>query len=54
VEKDKIAGYRSALGLSNAALPAVIFFDKSGKQVVRVVAAKSAMIRYAQLQRTVT
>ena len=54
VEKDKMEGYRAALGLPNAALPAVIFFNKSGKQVVRVVAAKSAMTKYAQLVHSVT
>ena len=54
VEKDKINGYRAALGLPNTALPAVIFFNKSGKELVRVVAAKSAMTKYAQLQYPVT
>lgn len=50
VENDKVAGYKSALGLPNASLPAVIFFNKSGKEIVRVVAAKSAMTNFGQLQ----
>jgi hypothetical protein len=50
VENDKVAGYKSALGLPNASLPAVIFFNKSGKEIVRVVAAKSAMSNFGQLQ----
>ncbi|MFZ3086648.1 MAG: hypothetical protein WA123_01130 [Methylotenera sp.] len=50
VESDKVAGYRSALGLPNASLPAVIFFNKSGKEIVRVVAAKSAMSKFVQSQ----
>jgi len=50
VENDKVAGYKSALGLPHASLPAVIFFNKSGKEIVRVVAAKSAMTNFGQLQ----
>ncbi|MFZ3086793.1 MAG: hypothetical protein WA123_01865 [Methylotenera sp.] len=50
VEDDKVAGYKIALGLPNASLPAVIFFNKSGKEIVRVVAAKSAMTNFGQLQ----
>ena len=45
VENEKMAGYKAALGLPNSALPAVIFFNKSGKEVARVVPAKSAMTR---------
>jgi len=47
VENEKMAGYKAALGLPNSALPAVIFFNKSGKEVARVVPAKSAMTRPA-------
>jgi len=51
VESDKVAGYTSALGLpGSSSLPAVIFFNKSGKEIVRVVAAKSAMTKFVQLQ----
>lgn len=50
VESDKVAGYRNALGLPGESLPAVIFFNKSGKEIVRVVAAKSAMVQSGQLQ----
>lgn len=54
VDKDKVHGYSEALGLPNASLPAVLFFNKSGKEIVRVVAPKSAMIRYAELQHPIT
>jgi hypothetical protein len=50
VEKDKIAGYKTALSLPDASLPAVIFFSKSGKEIARVVSAKSAMTKYAHAQ----
>jgi len=50
VESDKVAGYRSALGLPDSSLPAVFFFNKSGKEIARVVAAKSAMTKFSQLQ----
>ncbi|OGV75794.1 MAG: hypothetical protein A3I83_03545 [Methylotenera sp. RIFCSPLOWO2_02_FULL_45_14] len=50
VESDKVAGYRNALRLPSESLPAVIFFNKSGKEIVRVVAAKSAMAKSGQLQ----
>jgi hypothetical protein len=50
VESDKVAGYRNALRLPGESLPAVIFFNKSGKEIVRVVAAKSAMAKSGQLQ----
>ena len=50
VENDKLAGYKAALGLPNSALPAVIFFNKSGKEIARVVPAKSAMSKYSQIK----
>lgn len=50
VETDKVAGYKTALNLPEASLPAVIFFSKSGKEVARVVSAKSAMTQYANAQ----
>lgn len=50
VEADKVAGYKTALNLPEASLPAVIFFSKSGKEVARVVSAKSAMTQYANAQ----
>lgn len=49
VESDKAAGYKSALNLPEASLPVVIFFNKSGKEIARVVSAKSAMIKYANV-----
>jgi len=54
VENDKIAGYKTALNLPEASLPAVIFFTKSGKEIARVVSAKSAMTKYAHLQERVS
>jgi len=50
VENEKLAGYKAALGLPNSALPAVIFFNKSGKEIARVVPAKSAMSKYSQIK----
>lgn len=50
VENDKVAGYKEALNLPEAGLPAVIFFSKSGKEIARVVSAKSAMTKYANAQ----
>ncbi|HYN54561.1 MAG TPA: hypothetical protein VES38_07650 [Methylotenera sp.] len=47
-EKNKVAGYMGALALPTESLPAVIFFDKSGKELARVVASKPEMIRSAQ------
>ncbi len=54
VENEKIAGYKSALNLPDASLPAVIFFTKSGKEIARVVSARSAMNKYANLQDSVS
>lgn len=48
VENEKMAGYKAALGLPNSALPAVIFFNKSGKEIARVVAAKTASSSYSK------
>lgn len=39
-EQDKLIGYMKALSLSKASLPAVIFFDKEGKELNRVVSVK--------------
>jgi hypothetical protein len=41
VEQGKLQEYMKALALSDASLPAVLFFDKSGKELNRVVAAQS-------------
>jgi hypothetical protein len=49
-EKDKITGYMSALNLPTASLPAVIFFNKSGKELGRVVATESVKIKLGQAQ----
>jgi hypothetical protein len=50
VEDEKIEGYKTALSLPDASLPAVIFFGKTGKEIARVVSAKSAMTKYAYSQ----
>ncbi|HZV97462.1 MAG TPA: hypothetical protein VFF74_00585 [Methylophilaceae bacterium] len=39
-ERDKLQGYMKTLALPSQALPAVIFFNKSGKEIGRVVGAK--------------
>lgn len=54
IEEDKLAGYKTALSLPDASLPAVIFFTKSGKEIARVVSAKSAMTKYAKSQERVS
>jgi len=54
IENEKIAGYKTALNLPEASLPAVIFFSKTGKEIARVVSAKSAMTKYAHLQERVS
>lgn len=53
IESEKLAGYKAALGLPNAALPAVLFFNKSGEEIARVVPAKSAMTRPGQTTRLI-
>lgn len=44
-DQQQLPGYMKALALSGAALPAVLFFDKSGKELNRVVAATSVSPR---------
>lgn len=50
VDESKVAGYMSALALPTASLPAVIFFDKSGKELGRVVATESVKVLLNQTQ----
>ena len=50
VEKDKLKGYLGALKLSNEELPALVFFDKSGRELGRVVAAQTASRKLKQMQ----
>ncbi len=50
VDESKVAGYMSALALPAASLPAVIFFDKSGKELGRVVATESVKVLLNQSQ----
>jgi hypothetical protein len=51
-ENDKLQGYKKSLSLNDEALPALIFFDKSGKELNRVtgtlpIAARTYPIRSA-------
>lgn len=41
-EKERLDGYMKTLSLPNGSLPAVIFFNKSGKELGRVVSALPA------------
>jgi len=51
-ENDKLQSYKTSLALNDEALPALIFFDKSGKELNRVtgnlpIAARTYPIRSA-------
>ena len=48
-EKEKLQGYMSALKLSNNDLPALVFYDKSGKQVGQVVATRTTITKFEHL-----
>lgn len=48
-DHEKLSGYMATLALPKTALPAVIFFNKSAKELGRVVASESADIKTAQL-----
>ena len=50
VDKDKLNRYLGELKLSNDDLPALVFFDKSGKELGRVVAAQTTMPKLKQMQ----
>jgi hypothetical protein len=39
-EQEKLQGYMRALALNQESLPAVVFFDKSGREQNRVIAAQ--------------
>lgn len=52
-DKPKMTGYMHALSLPAASLPAVIFYNKSGKELGRVIATQPAYTKFgkaAQLQ----
>ncbi|MES2181152.1 MAG: hypothetical protein V4493_03530 [Pseudomonadota bacterium] len=53
-DKDKVAGYMSALALPSASLPAMIFFSKSGEELGRVIATKPATMHLGQSQEHVS
>ncbi len=44
-DKEKVGGYMQTLALPKASLPALIFFNKSGKELGRVVATESVKIK---------
>jgi len=50
VEKDKLNRYLGELKLSNEDLPALVFFNKSGNEVGRVVAAQTTTPKLKQMQ----
>jgi len=50
VDKDKLNRYLGELKLSNDDLPALVFFNKSGKELGRVVAAQTTMPKLKQMQ----
>ena len=50
VDKDKLNRYLGDLKLSNDDLPALVFFNKSGKELGRVVAAQTTMPKLKQMQ----
>jgi hypothetical protein len=50
VDKDKLNGYLGELNLSNDDLPALVFFDKAGKELGRVVAVQTTMPKLKQMQ----
>ena len=52
-EKDRLNAYLNTLKLSNEELPAVVFFDKSGKQLGRVVATQAASYKLKHMQASV-
>jgi hypothetical protein len=47
-DKEKVGGYMQTLALPKASLPALIFFNKSGKELGRVVATESVKIKALQ------
>ena len=41
-ERTKLQNYMQPLALTGESLPAVVFFDKSGREINRVIAAQPA------------
>lgn len=50
IEDQKITGYMAALALPDASLPAVIFFNKAGTEMARVVSVNTATTKVSLLQ----
>ena len=51
--KDNVTGYMSALALPNESLPAIIFFNKFGKELARVIAMKTSTTQSSHAQENV-
>ena len=51
--KDNVAGYMSALALPNESLPTMIFFNKFGKELARVIAMKPSTTKSSHAQENV-
>ena len=51
-DKSKIAGYMTALSLPAASLPAVIFYNKSGQELGRVIATKPSNYKLGKTVQT--
>ena len=50
-DKSKITGYMNALSLPAASLPAVIFYNKSGQEMGRVIATQPSNIKLGKAAR---
>lgn len=50
IDDQKITAYMAALALPDASLPAVIFFNKAGTELARVVSVNTASTRLSLLQ----
>jgi spermidine/putrescine-binding protein len=51
-DKSKMAGYMEALSLPAASLPAMIFYNKSGQELGRVIATKPTSIKLGKALQT--
>lgn len=52
VDESKMAGYMNALSLPAAALPAVIFYNKSGQELGRVIARQPSTVKLGKVAQT--
>lgn len=51
-DKSKMAGYMNALSLPAASLPAVIFYNKSGQELGRVIATQASIVKIGKAPQT--